>query len=488
LKRILTRLAVSGALVTVGVSGLAPAAHAGDDGTVRVLSNAGSDTTYPVMEALAYAYNLNATYNPDGDLVVSVPPLHSVSDDLEAAEAGFTDKDWLASARKGWPTGEVVPYDASCAVDRHYGGQGALDNNNDGDVLDAGDARGQISAVDLNGDADTTDPGETAVYGLVAPNGSSSGRTYALDSANNPIDCVDLARSSSAPGTTQQVNFDTWAFALDAIDWTYFPGNTHGVLAVSQAQLGEVYTCATVSVDANTDGDFNDVGDDLAGAPKSRFWGDLSGNPGDVDTIQAYRIQLGSGTGEDVAKTLYGLTAASAVGSNCTGGANAFYPTVQEHDCRNVTEVDKPDAICAYGYSRWKLQSKNVEFDKRNGSKFGAFAIGAGTPILPSPSTISETAATNFDGSRLVYTLITKNQDGTGTDLAAFNDALTFTGVEPDPDGAGPLTATKGFICSNAASKIIKAYGLVTLKNAVTDTLDTTYGSSYCRHNKYAIT
>jgi hypothetical protein len=441
------------------------------------------------MEALAYAYNLNPTYNPDGDLVVTVPPLHAVSDDLEAAEALSTSKSWIATARKGWPTGEVVPADASCTVDRHFGGQGSLDNNNDGDVLDAGDVRYQEKAVDYNADTDTTDPGETSQYGLVAPNGSSAGRTYALDSANNPIDCVDLVRSSSAPSPAQQVNFDTWAFALDAVDWTYFPGNTHGVVALTQAQLGQVYTCATANLDANTDGDFLDVGDQALGQPKLRYWGDLSGNPADLDPIKAYRVQLGSGTGDDVAKTLYGLAAQTDIGSNCTGGADAFYPTVQEHDCRNVTEVDKPDALCSYGYSRWKLQSKSVEFDKRNGAKFGAFAIGAGTPILPGTSTITETAATNFDGTRLVYTLITKNQDGSGTDLAAFNDAITFTGTEPDPDGAGPLGPTYGFICSNAASKIIKAYGLVTLKKGVVDASDATYGNGgYCRRNKYAIT
>ncbi len=488
MKRTLTKLAAAGALVAVGVSGMAPMAHAGDDSTVRVLSNAGSDTTYPVMEALAYAYNLNPTYNADGDLIVSVPPLHAVSDDLEAAEALFTDKSWIAAARKAWPTGEVVPADASCTYDRHFGGQGAMDNNNDGDVLDAGDTRYQQNAVDYNADADTTDPGEVTRYGQVAPNGSSSGRTYALDSANNPIDCVDLVRSSSAPSVAQQVNFDTWAFALDAVGWTYFPGNTHGVLAMTQAQLGQVYTCATANIDGNIDGDFNDVGDQATGQPKLRYWGDLSGNPADLDPIKAYRIQLGSGTGDDVAKTLFGLAAQTDIGSNCTGGANAWYPTVQEHDCRNVTDVDKPDALCSFGYSRWKLQSKSIEFDKRNGAKFGAFAIGAGTPILPTPSTISETAATNYDASRYVYTLITKNQDGTGTDLAAFNDALTFTGVEADPDGAGPLLATPGYVCSNAASKVIKAFGLVTIKKGTTDAGDATYGQSYCRHNKYSIT
>ncbi|HEX5616408.1 MAG TPA: hypothetical protein VFZ83_14735 [Acidimicrobiia bacterium] len=479
MQRRLVKLALTGALVG-GLLASSTPAHAGNDSTERVLAMVGSDTTTFVMEQLASHYNTSVTYNPDGDKVVNIPPLLWASPSVEAGEATQASLAWIAAARSTWPTAEFVPSDGDCSYNTFFGGLGAIDANGDGDQTDVGDSRYTSATID----------GQTVRVGQVPPNGSGAGRTFALDSAQNPLGCVDLSRSSSAPSVAQQANFDTWAFALDAIGWVTMPGYNQGVTALSQAQLNSIYTCSTTNVDNSVpaDGDFDDPGDLKNGEPKIRFWGELNGNPTDTDRIKPYRIQLGSGTGSDVATTLLGLASANNIGSGCTGGPDPWYPTVQEHDCRNVADVDKPAAICFYGYSRHKLQAKALEADKRNGAKFQQFFIGAGTPLPPTPSTITETPATNYDGTRLVYTLIVKNHDGSGTDLPGFNDAITFAGVDPDSDGAGADVVKAGFACNGGiAAKIIRTYGLVPLKKGVTDTGDSTYGSTFCRHNKYAL-
>ncbi|MFM8973558.1 MAG: hypothetical protein ACKOOG_13185, partial [Actinomycetota bacterium] len=452
----------------------------------------------------------------DGDRVVNVPPLHSVSADLESAESAVSTLAWLKAARMGWPAGEVVPASAECTAERVFGGEGSQDNNNDGDVLDFGGGTPDVPFttlnIDLDGDSTTGETdviGERIQVGAVAPNGSGAGRTYGLDFTRTPLGCLDLVRSSSAASSgAQRVQYDSWAFALDGTGWNYFPGNTHGVTALTQTQLGKIYTCASANVDNSSpaDGDFTDVGDTAAGEPQFRYWGDLSGNPADTTPIKAYRVQKGSGTGDDVARTLMGLGGNTNIGDNCSASPkDANYPVVQEHDCKNVATLDKPDAICFYGYSRWRLQARGLEADKRNGARFGAFATGSNTPLLPTAATITEGAG-RYEGSRLVYTLITMQESSTAgcaasqVKIASFRDAIDFTGVRPttgvDVNCDGDTTdatdvptsesAVPGFACkAGPAQKIIRTYGLVPLALGQTDASDANYGSSYCRHNKY---
>lgn len=514
MKRKFGMLIVTGALVGGLLAGASPA-HAGDDGTFRVLAAAGSDTTAPVIGALAAAHNI-ASANVDGDRVVNVPPIHSVGADLESAEATNPLLAWLKNARLGWPAGEVVPASAECTFERVFGGEGATDNNNDGDVLDFGGGTPDVpfTTVELDLDGDTTAGesdviGERIQVGAVAPNGSGAGRSYGLDFTRSPLGCIDMVRSSSAASSgAQRVQYDSWAFALDGTGWTYFPGNTHGVTALTQTQLQKVYTCAATNVDNSSpaDGDFTDVGDTAAGQPIFRYWGDLSGNAADLTPIKAYRIQKGSGTGEDVARTLIGLANNTNIGDNCsTSPKDANFPTVQEHDCMNVATIDKADAICFYGYSRWRIQARGLEPDKRNGARFGAFATGTNTPLLPTASTIKEGTG-RYEGSRLVYTLVTMQESTTAgcgagqTKSASFRDSIDFTGVRPtngiDVNCDGDVTdatdvptsaaAAPGFVCKTGpAQKIVRTFGLIPLPLGTTDASDANYGSSHCRHNKH---
>lgn len=485
-RRLLMATAAAGAVAVLAstVPASAVTIPAGDP---KVLMAGGSDTTTFVVQSLGEAYQASSL-NTNKDRIVNVPPLHNVAKLSNAAAAAISANLWLANARQAWPSGAVVPGDADCPTTRVYGGEGSYDANGNNNYGDSGDRRFTTVEVDADNDGTAGEaavPGERVQLGAVAPNGSGSGRSFALDYTNNPVGCVDLSRSSSAPSSAQRPSFDAWGFALDAIGWVYFPGNNHGVTQLTQAQLNQMYTCS-------------------AGDPSRPIiwnWGQLSGNSADVTPIKPYKVQQGSGTGEDVATTLLGLANNSQVGLNCSN-PTALFPTVQEHDCLNVSEVDKPDAVCFYGYGRYRIQSRALEPDKRNGARFGAFAIGAGTPLRPSGATIKEGTG-RYAGTRIVYTLIPKGPgDGATTPLPSFANALAFTGVIPangvdinndgDKTDPGEVTGTgsaqPGFACDGGLSKkIIRTYGLVPFQLGTTDPTNADYGQSYCRRNVYSL-
>lgn len=463
----------------------------GNNGATKVLAMAGSDTTALVMEAVATAYNQSAG-NKDRDRAVNIPPLHSVAANLggtpladgtggfsggsEQLAGNTATKGYLAAARMGWPAGAVVPGDEDCKVTRIYGGEGAVDigtstagnTSPNGQIDTSNDTFSTtVDVRDVNGDSDFLDVNERAEMGLVAPNGSGSGRSAALAESKNPEGCLDIVRSSSAPSAgTQRDSFDTWGFALDAIGWTYFTGNTHGVTSLSKPQLNKVYTC-----DAGTN------------TPQFQTWEELGATDANkTNAIKPYRIQPGSGTGNDVASVLLSLTnGENSSFVNCSD-PNSIFPTVQEHDCTAVADADKPDAICFYGYSRWRIQASGIEVDKRNGARFGRFtATDGGTALLPTPSTINETAG-RYAGTRLVYNLVYKGTNAATPTLPSFNDAIAMVGVRTTADG-GEI----GFLCKGgAATRIIRLYGLIPLRSGQTDAAGG-YPDSYCRHNKYAL-
>jgi ABC-type phosphate transport system substrate-binding protein len=449
----------------------------------------GSDTTTFITEALGEAYQGSATANPNKDRVVNVPPLHSIAKLSNEAAANVVANRWLANARQLWPSGALVPGDADCPVTRVYGGEGSYDANGNNNYADVGDRRFTEVAVDADNDGTPGEAnviGERVQLGWVAPNGSGSGRTFALDYTNNAPGCHDIARSSAAPSGGQRDTMDSWGFALDGIGWTYFDGNDHGVTALTQEQLNKIYSCSA----------------DNPNRTQIATWGELNGNALDTDPIRGYIVQPGSGTAQDVMNTLLGISgsATNALPLNCSDAVKATFGTVQEHDCLNVAEADKPDAICFYGYSRYRIQSRALEPDKRNGSRFGAFSFSAATtPQRPTGSTIRETAG-RYDGSRIVYMVIPKG-NGTVGWMPSFANVLSFIGVIPsngidlDNDGTagndpGEVVGTGspqiGFGCDGGLSrKLVRTYGLVPFQLGPTDAGDARYGESYCRHNKF---
>jgi ABC-type phosphate transport system substrate-binding protein len=533
----------------IGVCALPSQVSAGaDSSSGDILGIAGSDTTTFVMDALSSAHNTNSRYNPNKDRAVNIPPLLAANPSVELGESTATaaNKAWLAAARSTWPGGMVLPADNDCKVNMVFGGYGSRDSNTDGDTGDgtvvAGLAPegGTAVTADLNGDTDTSDVGETWYLGIVPPNGSGNGRGAVEGTAQNGVTyngasspgataasaCIDIARSSSRSTSTK---LEGWAFALDAIDWTYFSGNDHGVAqtGLSKAQLKKIYTCFTgTKIDPNNSGTADQVGDRIPGYPEYSLWGDVTGITTDVDPIRAYRVQVGSGTGTDVATTLIGhatnndsdfLGGCDTVANNTDGNAATTFtpfPQVQEHDCRNVSDANKPDAICFYGYSRWVIQAKALETDKRNGAVFGKFK-NTGDLKRPSFSSINETAS-RFEGTRLVYNYVGLSST-TGSIYPRIEDSRRFVGVTAQPaacntnaTGTAPnqvvseVTAAAdcnfdgdqidvgvavggvpGFICGDlTARKIIATYGLKPLPMAATDPTNGALGSSYCRLNK----
>jgi hypothetical protein len=443
----------------------------------------------------------------------------------------------------------VLPADNDCKVNMVFGGYGSRDLNNDGDSGDGAVGTpatwegATIATADLNADTDTSDNGETWYLGVVPPNGSGAGRGAMEGTAQNGViyngatgpganansACIDIARSSSKSFNAKR---EGWAFALDAIGWTYFSGNDHGVATtgLTKAQLKKIYTCFSgTKIDPNNSNTADQVGDRIPGYPEFSLWGDVTNNPADTDPIKAYRVQLGSGTGTDVATTLIGHTTnndsdflggCDTVANNTDGNpATTFTPftQVQEHDCRNVSDANKPDAICFYGYSRWVIQAKALETDKRNGAVFGKFA-STGDLKRPSFSSINETQS-RFEGTRYVYNYVGLNTDGTGNDFPRIEDSRRFVGVTAQPaacntnaTGTAPnqvvseVTAATdcnfdgdsidvgvavggvpGFICGDlTARKIIATYGLKPLPMAATSPTDGALGQSYCRLNASA--
>ena len=536
----------------IGVCALPSQVSAGaDSSSGDILGIAGSDTTTFVMDALASAHNTNSRYNPNKDRAVNIPPLVAANPNVELGESTATsaNKAWLAAARSTWPGGMVLPADNDCKVNMVFGGYGSRDLNTDGDSGDGAVGTpatwegASVATADLNADTDTTDVGETWYLGVVPPNGSGNGRDAMIGTAingtiyngatgpgaNANAACIDIARSSSKSFNARR---EGWAFALDAIDWTYFSGNDHGVAqtGLTKAQLKKIYTCFSgTKIDPNNSNTADQVGDRIPGYPEYSLWGDVTGVTTDVDPIRAYRVQLGSGTGTDVATTLIGHTSnndvdflggCDTVANNTDGNAGTTFTPftqVQEHDCRNVSDANKPDAICFYGYSRWVIQAKALETDKRNGAVFGKFA-NTGDLKRPSFSSINETQA-RFEGTRYVYNYVGLNSDGTGNDYPRIEDSRRFVGVTAQPaacstnaTGTAPnqvvseVTAATdcnfdgdtvdtgvavggvpGFICGDlTARKIIATYGLKPLPMAATNPTDGALGQSYCRLNASA--
>ena len=527
--------AVLTAITLAGMLAIPSQVQAGADSSPGdILGIVGSDTTYFVMNALTDAHNLSTRYNPNGDKAVNIPPLVSANANVESGEANLATAAWLKAARLGWPGGAVLPADVNCTTQYVFGGAGSTDTLQDGDVSGTSG-----TDIDVPFTSVTSVPGApsagtyTVRLGVQPPNGSGDGQKAITGSAVKGVTyaagCLDIGRSSSAPTSSNgctSTSCESWAFALDAIGWTSFPGNSN--VAVSNgmvtADFNKIYQCATTSFDANSDGDYFDTGDFKIGYPKIRYWGQLTSNYNvsvEPAKIAAYRIQAGSGTGKDVASIFMGRSDGidSAVLADCDGYPSATlndkdsntatsftFPIVQEHDCRNVSDADKPNAICFYGYSRWVLQARSLEPDKRNGAVFGKFGPNSSELKRPSFSTINA-SETRYKGTRYVYNVLPLG--ALGVDLGRTPDARRFVGVSLQPAGCtdgieggvddcnfdGDLTdsgvavgAVPGYVCGDAtARRIIASFGFKPIASGLTSLTNAAYGTSYCRYNQTAL-
>ncbi len=275
------------------------------------------------------------------------------------------------------------------------------------------------------------------------PNGSSAGIAALVADTNGFIDAARSSRGPN-PGETNTMNF--WAYALGAVDYVTFPGTNAPAGGLTQQQLINIYTC-----DPNT------------GAPFASDWSQVGGKPG---TIVKYIPQAGSGTLSFFqTKLLNGAT----VDQNCNFQNQSI--RLEEHDARGVSNANKPDAIFAYDWARWRAQKTGFEQNLTNGSVLGKF--GVTTPVGPTASNVNE-GPNRFFGTRYVYNVVRKtNHPGQrGNQL---NDVTRLIGVRTKAQGGAQ------YICSGKAKADITKAGFVPLVQKATG--GTGLPASFCRFN-----
>jgi phosphate transport system substrate-binding protein len=368
------------------------------------------------MDAISRSYNINRTVNTDGDVAFNVPPLTGAVD--------------ATAANKIFPGWYIVPATAECTSPQIFGPTGA-----------------------------------SGVTGAVAPpNGSGAGKTKLLASATAGDGCTTVGRSSSGPGTSEASTTQFFAYALDALAWIKFTGNS--VTAMSKDSLQKIYQCLQ-----NTQV-FGQAPGTVAAAPTYQDWSQVpeGAAAGLSGPIKRYLAQDGSGTGKAWAKMLTGSE--TFLNTACD---TAFKATVaQENDATAIT-TDQAHSIYYYSYGQNYAQSKGVIADQRNKSVLGAL-LQSGLPVKAGPTTIN-TSATRYQFTRYVYNILDSR-------TAAYRPALKMVGAG-DLDGDGATPPANGFICSNAAQLTLKLYGFVPLKKVA----DANNGGllSYCALNPTAL-
>jgi phosphate transport system substrate-binding protein len=263
------------------------------------------------------------------------------------------------------------------------------------------------------------------------PNGSGKGITALV---NDTAGCIDYARSSRGPASTDPSSLKFWAYALDALTWIKFPQNTHGVTNLSAAQLKNIYTCNPATH-----------------APYASNWNQVGGTSAGV--IKKYAPQTGSGTYSFVNSKLLG---GATIDQNCDSAHLSTF--LQEHDATGIPAAQKPNAIYFFSVAQVKAQSNGSLPDLRNGSTLGAI-----NGVTPSGATINTTAS-RFFGTRYIYNV-------TKTGSPSESATLDFVGVK----AAGP-----GYLCNNSAMGNIQAFGGVPLGLGGTGA---GLPNSYCRLN-----
>jgi phosphate transport system substrate-binding protein len=261
------------------------------------------------------------------------------------------------------------------------------------------------------------------------PNGSSAGITALVNDTNG---CIDFARSSRGPKSTDPSSLSFWAFSLDAVSWVHFPGG-HAASTLTPAQLKNIYTC-----------------NPSTHAPFVTNWNQVGGSTG---AIKKYAPQTSSGTYSFVNSKLLG---GATIDQNCDSAHLSTF--LEEHDARGISAANKASAIYFFSVSQWNAQASGRLVDLRNGALLGS--INGVTPVAAHINTSSS----RFFGTRYVYN-VTKSGSPSGA------AALAFVGV----------TASKvGYACNNNQASTITAFGLAPLALGGTGA---GLPNSYCRLN-----
>jgi ABC-type phosphate transport system substrate-binding protein len=297
------------------------------------------------------------------------------------------------------------------------------------------------------------------------PLGSSAGANCLNDDqgAGN----IAFTRSSRGRKSSDPLNYEFWAFALDAATWTHPSANKSAPKTLTPAQITSIYNCSTTD------------------------WSAVGGKAG---TISRYYPQQGSGTGDFFGSIVMGgfrPTAASPgpCGVFSTSNPNGIHFVI-ENDGTQIASGDASSAILPYSFAVYSAQksAKHIETNLTNTAVLGQINGAA-----PSATTITEANAKanvsgnacttpigGFCATRYVYHITWQPAPGfVGLPPAYYAAAIDVMGV-PATGVAG-----KNSVCNNTYSAILKTYGFRPLTKAVTAESTAfnggVQGSSFCR-------
>jgi len=325
-----------------------------------------------------------------------------------------------------------------------------------------------------------------------APSGSGAGKTYIAGEeakVTGQKGCIDIGRSSSAPGAigaSEKATFEYYAFALDAVSWSSASLQAPPILTRQQVQ--DIYSCTTTD------------------------WSTVGGTPG---PIQRYLPQSASGTRSfflsqfGITTTMLNTTSGScpAVKAdsilNNAGGANI---KMEENQCATIEAGDIAKAIMPYSAGLWSYQSANAgnpTIDVRNGCRLGAvsapgkaaagscpatsavkanpvkwvtsdrtYALDTAGEIKEENVTIANSclsAANDFPGVRYVF-----NYLDNASNLLGYQAAFNMVGFA---NTAAP-SAAKSPLCSNTGVSDDQTYALALIGSYGFAPLPTTVGAA----------
>ena len=296
------------------------------------------------------------------------------------------------------------------------------------------------------------------------PNGSGPG-IAALEAAEGQADpgvtapaptagCVDIARSSSAPGADNSgVNEGDYTganpnqyvpFALDAVTGAIGPatgGTVGGVATVATVlpatveqftvtELQSLYNCQPTPVGSTT------------------FW-PYDGNPADLPSgdqrIDLYIPQLGSGTEKFWVQTTLGLSASAppACDNHTIVNGTLTGTAVEEHDGTAV--ATDPYGYGPFSIAQWVSQS-NGHNDRRHGAVLQD--INGEVPLVGGVMNTGQNGAgTAFPITRFVFSVVAKSRLDSATDPIH-----------------SLLLGTTSFVCRDKAD--ITGYGFALINSA----------------------
>jgi hypothetical protein len=457
-------------------------------GTVNYVFNAvGSDTIYCLDNSTATAYD-SAQSSTTGDTIANSAPVldfsyycgntplkdkvakdsvhkkitYACSLQNAALSAKLTAGNTYTSLTVG-PTAAALQSGKNITV-----GSGATA---DTFVTSAAVAQGSTSIPVASEVANNAEAAGTAVYapdcipgdgatGNLPPDGSSAGIAALV--ADNGQGNIAYARSSRGPKSSDDSNLLFWAFALDGVSWSTFPG-TDGPSNLTTTDLEGIVKCTITNWDQITD---------------------ITGYTGPDAPIQLWYPQLGSGTGSFF-DTLFN-------GGNNPGSCATYGEENSGESIASQGSFVSAEAIYPYSASVWNAQNA------ANTGATGGATLGEINGVSPYTSVgaaghastdnyseanadenvtgdaCTDASATGFCASRFVYH-VTDSLLGSGAGFApaayatAINDIVAIN--------AGASKAKTGY-CGNKYASEITSNGFETLVKAPTGG---SYPNSYCR-------